>query len=92
MNVLRDLGKDNEPCRQFVSQEILEFDEHKSYIVDFLHKDWQLVIECDGKAYHSSEEQRRYDAIRQWELTCQGYKRSCISPGSCAVCRTGSSA
>jgi very-short-patch-repair endonuclease len=42
------------------------------YRVDFLVRG-KLVIECDGKKYHTKQEHRDYDAKRDRILTEQGY-------------------
>jgi very-short-patch-repair endonuclease len=46
---------------------------HSRYRVDFLLKDARLIIELDGHEYHSTQEQRERDAIRQRYLSRAGY-------------------
>lgn len=45
----------------------------KGYILDFLLPDYQLVIEVDGKQYHSSKEQIKNDNRRTKHLKSMGY-------------------
>jgi len=44
------------------------------YYPDFLLKDYGLIIEVDGKRWHSSDEQKEYDRQRDEELKEQGYQ------------------
>lgn len=68
-----------------VYQELLDhFDKeqiHQQYKVggfrlDFLLEinDRHIVLECDGKAYHQSDEAHSYDMYRQKELEAMGYE------------------
>lgn len=43
------------------------------YRVDFFFPQGRLVVEADGKEYHSSEEQRLKDFERQCEIMRRGY-------------------
>lgn len=52
----------------FVTQEKIG-----KYRVDFFFPQGRLVVEADGKEYHSSEEQRLKDFDRQCEIMRRGY-------------------
>lgn len=52
----------------FVTQEKIG-----KYRVDFFFPQGRLVVEADGKEYHSSEEQRLKDFERQCEIMRRGY-------------------
>jgi len=54
----------------FVTQEKIG-----KYRVDFFFPQGRLVVEADGKEYHSSEEQRLKDFERQCEIMRRGYAR-----------------
>lgn len=43
------------------------------YRLDFAHLDTKTVIEIDGKAYHSTEEQVKNDAFRERWLKAHGW-------------------
>lgn len=44
------------------------------YRVDFALPDLKVVVECDGKEFHSSEEQIEYDRKRDSFLMSKGWK------------------
>ncbi|WP_124726869.1 endonuclease domain-containing protein [Staphylospora marina] len=44
------------------------------YQVDLVIKKYRLAIECDGMAYHSSEEQKKRDRKKTAVLTKHGWK------------------
>ncbi|MDR9766564.1 DUF559 domain-containing protein [Shewanella baltica] len=48
-------------------------EKHGRYRVDFILRDARLIIELDGHAHHSTQEQLEKDAIRQRYLTRAGY-------------------
>lgn len=47
--------------------------EKHGYILDFLLIDYNLIIEVDGKAFHSSPEQRKKDNLRTRRLKKEGF-------------------
>ncbi len=53
----------------FINQDIVG-----PYICDFVHPEWMLIIECDGAKWHSSEEQRYKDLVRNETLAREGYR------------------
>lgn len=63
MGYLEDLNED------FISQEIVG-----PYIVDFLHPKLRLIIECDGFAFHHTDEQKNKEKLRDDTLYEMGYK------------------
>lgn len=60
--------KGNALGHKFIRQHIIG-----DYIVDFLCRDLQLVVEIDG-GYHSERQQEEDDQIRQQWLMSAGYK------------------
>ncbi len=60
--------KGNALGHKFIRQHIIG-----DYIVDFLCRDLQLVVEIDG-GYHSERQQEEDDPIRQQWLASAGYK------------------
>ncbi len=44
------------------------------YLCDLCHEPSKTIIEVDGRAYHSSPEQRANDKQRQQFIEAQGYK------------------
>jgi very-short-patch-repair endonuclease len=44
------------------------------YRIDLALYDYNLAIECDGKAYHSTPEQKRHDARKNHYLKKNGWK------------------
>lgn len=43
------------------------------FYVDFAHLESRVVIEIDGKAFHSTAEQLKRDQERQGYIECQGW-------------------
>lgn len=52
----------------FCFQEIID-----NYIVDFLHPEMSLIIECDGHDWHSTPQQKYKDSVRDQDLKRKGY-------------------
>lgn len=44
------------------------------YRIDIAIPEYRLAIECDGKAYHSSPEQKKHDARKNYYLKKNGWK------------------
>lgn len=47
--------------------------EKHGYILDFLLTDYNLIIEVDGKAFHTSPQQRKKDNLRTRRLKKEGF-------------------
>ncbi len=44
------------------------------YRIDLVLRKYRIAIECDGKAYHSSEDQKAYDRRKNLYLRKKGWK------------------
>jgi len=64
---LRELGI------KFQTQVPHIYQRKKLYVLDFLLNDYQIVIEADGKQWHSSKQQIRKDNLRTKHLRADGF-------------------
>lgn len=60
--------RNNQLGQKFRRQQIIG-----NYIVDFVSLSRKLIIEVDGK-YHSTDEQREFDLLREQFLSSLGYR------------------